>query len=98
MARLRRGVPGAAWPGRGLIDGESIQVAWRWTEETAGEPGGADPATELAQMPLRLVVAPTLREVEAVRRANPHMPIVMVAVGDPVGAKLLDPAWRIPAA
>jgi putative ABC transport system substrate-binding protein len=82
-AAFRRGLAG-----QGYIDGETIAVEWRWMDEPGNTDAEAD-AAALARLPLRLVVAPTLREVQAVQRANPQMPIVTVAVGDPVALKLV---------
>ena len=73
----------------GYVDGDSIRIAWRFTDEPDG-----DLAAELARPPRRLVVAPTLSNVLAVQRANPLMPIVTVAVGDAVAAKLVSSMAR----
>src|SRR5580658_2393550 len=78
-AAFRRGLAG-----QGYIDGETIRVDWRWMDEPDG-----DQAAALARPQLRLVVAPGLRAVEAMQHADPAMKIVMVAVGDPVGSKLV---------
>lgn len=82
MAAFRRGLGG-----HGYLEGVNIQIERRWAEDDAAT---AEAAAELAREPLRLIVAPTLAEVQAVHQANPTMPIVMVAVGDPVGLKLVS--------
>jgi putative ABC transport system substrate-binding protein len=82
-AAFRRGLAG-----QGYIDGKSIRVDWRWMDEPGGE-SWDERVAALARPPVRLVVAPGLRAVQAVHRADPAMPIVMVAVGDPVASKLV---------
>ena len=68
----------------GYTDGKTIRIAWHFADGARG-----DAAAELARPPRRLVVAPILPNVLTVQRANPAMPIVTVAVGDAVAAKLV---------
>ncbi len=52
-----------------------------------GRPGD-DPAAELSKTSASVLIASSLREVLALKRVAPDTPIVMVAVGDPVGTGL----------
>jgi putative ABC transport system substrate-binding protein len=49
---------------------------------------GDDPASELSKTSVSVLIGSSLREVLALKRVAPLTPIVMVAVGDPVGTGL----------
>jgi putative ABC transport system substrate-binding protein len=67
---------------RGLVEGSSIIVAWRWTE------GKTELVTELAKelvaLKPDLIVTTSGQPTEAVKAATHTIPIVFIAVGDPV--------------
>jgi len=69
---------------RGYIEGQNLSVAVRWPQGSFDQ----DPSvvTELVNSNVDVIVAWATPAVIAVRRATSTIPIVMVAVGDPVGS------------
>jgi putative ABC transport system substrate-binding protein len=69
---------------RGYIEGQNLSIDVRWPQGTFEQ----DPAVavELAGASAEVIVAWSTPAVIAARRATSAIPIVMVSVGDPVGA------------
>src|SRR5262249_27810510 len=69
---------------RGHIEGQNTYIDVRWPQRTCEQ----DPAVaaELARASVEVIVAWSTPAVIAARRATSAIPIVMVSVGDPVGA------------
>ena len=69
---------------RGYIEGQNLYIDVRWPQGTFEQ----DPAvaSELAKASVEVIVAWSTPAVIAARRATSAIPIVMVSVGDPVGA------------
>ncbi len=64
------------------MDGQTIQIQYRWAE---GEPDRlAGLADELVRLKVDLIIAPTTQAIQAAKRATRDIPIVMVASNDPV--------------
>jgi putative tryptophan/tyrosine transport system substrate-binding protein len=91
--------PGATWAGfrQGLrdlsyIDGRTILIEWRWTE------GKAERAPELAAELVRfqpdVVVTSGPQPSAAAKAATATIPIVFIAVADPIGAGLVTTLAR----
>ena len=83
--------PGALWdPFRqglrdlGYAEGRNIAIEYRSTEETPDRLVAA--ATELAQLPVDVIVSYGSAATQAAKQATTTIPIVMVAIGDPVRA------------
>ena len=72
----------------GWVDGRNVRIDYRWP--------GADPArfrayaAELAASAPDVILAYTSQAVMAVQQATPTVPIVFVAVIDPVGANVVE--------
>lgn len=71
----------------GYVEGKSIVIEWRFAEGKYERLAGL--ATELAQLKVDLIVAPTDVGVDAAQRATATIPIVMVNASDPVGLKFV---------
>lgn len=67
----------------GQVEGRNISVQWRYADGNYARL--ANLATELARLDVDVVVAGTTLGVQAARHATTTIPIVMVAVPDPVG-------------
>ncbi len=71
----------------GYVEGSNLTIEWRWAE------GNYDRfpklVAELAAQKVALIVTAGTPASLAVERAAPTMPLVMVAVGDPVGSGLV---------
>src|SRR5262249_47036104 len=69
---------------RGYIEGQNLSIDVRWPQGTFEQ----DPAVaaQLARASVEIIVAWSTPAVIAARRATSVIPIVMVSVGDPVGA------------
>ena len=83
--------PGAQWdPFRqglrdlGYIEGRNIAIEYRSAE--AG-PEQLVAATELAQLPVDVIVTFGSSATQAAKQATTTIPIVMVAIGDPIRAE-----------
>jgi putative ABC transport system substrate-binding protein len=83
--------------GRGYVEGQNVSIDVRWPQGSFDQ----DPSvvTELINSNVDVIVAQGTPTVIAVRRATSTIPIVMVAVGDPVGfgfiASLARPGGNI---
>jgi putative ABC transport system substrate-binding protein len=84
--------PGAKWEDHfrqglrdlGYVEGRNIAIEHRSTEETPDRLVAA--ATELAQLPVDVIVTFGSEATQAAKQATTKIPIVMVAIGDPVRA------------
>jgi ABC-type uncharacterized transport system substrate-binding protein len=83
--------PGAMWDhlrqglrDLGYAEGRNIAIEYRSTEETPDRLVAA--ATELAQLPVDVIVSFGSQATQAAKQATTTIPIVMVAIGDPVRA------------
>jgi putative ABC transport system substrate-binding protein len=66
------------------VEGQTIAFEWRWAEQRFERL--PDLAGELVRLNLDVIVAQSHPAIDAVRRATTTIPIVMIAVGDPVQA------------
>ena len=69
---------------RGYTEGQNISFDIRWPKRTFDD--NPDVVTDLVNGNFDVIVAWATPTVAAVRRQNSKTPIVMVSVGDPVGA------------
>jgi len=83
--------PGAMWDhlrqglrDLGYVEGRNIAIEYRSTEETPDRLVAA--ATELAQLPVDVIVSFGSPATQAAKQATTTIPIVMVAIGDPIRA------------
>jgi len=83
--------PGALWdPFRqglrdlGYAEGRNIAIEYRSTEETPDRLVAA--ATELAQLPVDVIVTVGSEATQAAKQATTSIPIVMAGIGDPIRA------------
>ena len=71
----------------GWVEGKNIAIEYRFAE---GKPGPtSELAADLVRMKVDLIVATGMPPALAAKRATTVIPIVMVTVGDPVGAGLV---------
>jgi putative ABC transport system substrate-binding protein len=73
-----------AMRGRGYIEGQNVAFDVRWPKGTFSD--DPDAVTHLVKGNFDVIVAWATPTVAAVRRQTSSIPIVMVSVGDPVGA------------
>jgi putative ABC transport system substrate-binding protein len=66
----------------GLVEGSNIIIEWRWTEGKAERV--SELAAELVKLRPKLIVTTSVQPTAAVKAATGTIPIVFVAVGDPV--------------
>ncbi len=71
----------------GYVEGQSIAIEYRWAEGKLERL--PDLAADLARLKVDVIVTATTPGVQAARRATSTIPIVMAAVGDPVGTGLI---------
>ena len=76
----------------GWTPGRTITLEYRWAEGRLER--FPDLAAELARQRVDVIVASGLDATEAARKATASIPIVMVNVADPVGAKLVESLVR----
>lgn len=77
---------------RGLTEGANIVIEWRWTE---GRPErSVELATELVQLKPNLIVTTSGTPTADIRAATDTIPIVFIAVGDPVRTGLVSSLAR----
>src|SRR5262245_62853879 len=69
---------------RGYIEGQNVALDIRWPKGTFND--NPEIVTELVNGNFDVIVAWATPTVAAVRRLTSKIPIVMVSVGDPVGA------------
>jgi putative tryptophan/tyrosine transport system substrate-binding protein len=77
---------------RGYIEGQNLSIDVRWPQGTFEQHPAV--AAELASTNVDVIVAWATPAVVAVRRATSAIPIVMVSVGDPVGAGFITSLAR----
>jgi len=68
----------------GWIEGRNVTLEWRFAEGQASRL--PELASELVQLGVQVIVAPTNIDAEAARRATRSIPIVMMTAIDPVGS------------
>lgn len=71
----------------GYVEGRNIALEVRWMEGNPGQQ--TDPAAELVRLKVDVIVAAGSRAIAAARQATRKIPIVMPAIGDPVGTGLV---------
>jgi putative ABC transport system substrate-binding protein len=83
--------------GRGYVEGQNLSIHVRWPQGTFEH--DPSPVAELINSNVDVIVAQATPTVIAVRHATSTIPVVMVAVGDPVGfgfiASLARPGGNI---
>ena len=72
----------------GYVEGQNVIINPRWAENNFGSLPGL--AAELVALKPDVIVAATAPGANAVKQATTTIPIVMVAVADPVGSKLVS--------
>jgi putative tryptophan/tyrosine transport system substrate-binding protein len=72
----------------GYVEGRTIIIDWRGAEGRVGQL--PDLAAELVRLSVDLIVTAGTPATEAAKNATKTIPIVMAAVGDPVGSGLVD--------
>jgi putative ABC transport system substrate-binding protein len=77
---------------RGRVEGRNIIVEWRWTEGKAERT--SELAAELTRLNPDLIVTTAGQPTAAVKAATDAIPIVFIAVGDPVGSGLVASVAR----
>ena len=77
---------------RGYVEGQNIAIEYRWAQGRFERL--PDLAAELAELKPAVIVAFVTQASLAARKATRTIPIVMVAVGDPVGAGLVPSLTR----
>jgi putative tryptophan/tyrosine transport system substrate-binding protein len=76
----------------GWIPGRTVTLEYRWAEGQLDR--FPNLAAELAQRRVDVIVASGIAATEAARKATASIPIIMVGVVDPVGAKLVQSLVR----
>src|SRR5580692_7484126 len=73
--------------GRGYVEGQNLSIDVRWPQGSFDQ----DPSvvTELVNSNVDVIVVWTTPAAIAARRATSTIPIVMAAVGDPIGSGLI---------
>ncbi len=72
---------------RGWIEGQSLELAWRWSEGTTDRLPAL--AAELVQLKVDVIVTEGGPATRAAKKATATIPIVMTIVADPVGTGLV---------
>src|SRR5207237_1815517 len=72
----------------GYVEGQTIALEWRSAEARLERL--LDMARELGPLNVGVIVAASDPAIDAARRATTTIPIVMIAVGDPVRAGLVE--------
>ena len=76
----------------GYIEGRDYMIEWRFTE--GKREAFLSAAAELAQSKVDFMIAATGIGVEAARKATSSIPVIMVNMGDPVGAGFITSLAR----
>jgi putative tryptophan/tyrosine transport system substrate-binding protein len=76
----------------GWIEGRNITIEYRWAE--GGNERLAETAAEFVQQKMDVIVTAATPPSIAVKRATSDIPIVFAAVGDPVGAGVVESLAR----
>jgi ABC-type uncharacterized transport system substrate-binding protein len=82
LAAFRQGLRDLGW-----VEGQNIIIEYRYAEGRSERL--PDLAAELVRLKVDTIVAPTIQGATAAKNATGTIPIVMVAVGDPVGTGLI---------
>lgn len=77
---------------RGLVEGRNVIIEWRWTEGKAERIAGL--ARELVALEPELIVTTAPQPTDAAKAATNSIPIVFIAVGDPVQQGLVPSLAR----
>ena len=77
---------------RGLVEGRNVIIEWRWTEGKAERITGL--ARELVALEPELIVTTAPQPTDAAKAATNSIPIVFIAVGDPVQQGLVPSLAR----
>ncbi|MDQ6922887.1 MAG: ABC transporter substrate-binding protein [Pseudomonadota bacterium] len=67
----------------GYVEGQNVVMEYRWSE--GQDERFSELATELVRLDVAVIVVQNTRAVQAAKAATSKIPIVMAAVGDPVG-------------
>jgi putative ABC transport system substrate-binding protein len=76
----------------GYIEGRNIVIEWRYADGNYDRVPGL--AAELARMNLEVIVTHSTPATRALQRATSIIPIVIAAVGDPVGSRFAESLAR----
>jgi len=71
----------------GYVDGKTVAIEWRWAEDKVERL--PELAAELVKLNVDVIVANGTPAIKAAQNATRTIPVVMVAVGDPVGTGLI---------
>lgn len=82
----------AALKANAYVEGRNLVVEQRWTSGAAGPLESL--ASELVKLPVDLIVAWATPATAAAQKATRRLPIVMVSIADPVGAKFVQTLSR----
>jgi len=69
------------------VEGQTVTIEWKWANEKIEKIAGL--VTELVMLNVDVIVAPGKPANKALKDATSTIPIVMAAVGDPVGVGLV---------
>ena len=72
---------------QGYVEGQNLRIEWRFSESRNER--FAELATELTRLGVHAILTSGTEATAAAKRATSTIPIVMVAVGDPVGSKFV---------
>jgi putative tryptophan/tyrosine transport system substrate-binding protein len=75
----------------GYVEGQNIVFEYRWAE---GADQFSNLAAELVQRRVDVIVAPSTPAIHAAKQATTTIPIVILSVGDPVAARLVETLAR----
>ena len=78
VAALRQGLEALGWS-----EGRNVEVVYRWTSGDAAR--ASVHAAELVNQELDLIITSTTPTLRALQQATQRVPIVFVAISDPVG-------------
>ena len=70
----------------GYVEGQNLAIEYRWGE--GSDARLAEPAAELARLPVDVFVVPSTAVARIAREATTTVPIVLAGAGDPVAAGL----------
>jgi putative tryptophan/tyrosine transport system substrate-binding protein len=70
----------------GYVEGQNLAIESRWGE--GSDARLAEPAAELARLPVDLIIVPSVTVARLTREATTTVPIVLAGAGDPVAAGL----------
>ena len=71
----------------GYVDGESISIEYRWAEGKTERLAAL--AADLVRLPVDVMVTSATPATRAAKKSTDTIPVVMIAVGDPVGSGLV---------